>query len=80
MAHRVGEAISLRDETELAEKSALLDKIKAGARAGRYRLIYFDEASFAASPPGQYGWSPRGTELPGQQSVLSDRLRQYHAR
>ncbi|WP_258087684.1 hypothetical protein, partial [Xenorhabdus bovienii] len=40
--------------------SVLLDKIKAGARAGRYRLVYFDEAGFAASPPVQYGWSPRG--------------------
>ncbi|CDM90088.1 IS630 family transposase [Xenorhabdus bovienii] len=38
----------------------MLDKIKAGARAGRYRLVYFDEAGFAASPPVQYGWSPRG--------------------
>ncbi|CEE93094.1 Putative transposase (fragment) [Xenorhabdus nematophila str. Anatoliense] len=76
----MGEAISLRNETEFAEKSALLNKIKAGARSGHYRLVYFDEAGFAASPPGQYGWSPRGTELPGQQSVLSDRLRQYHAR
>ncbi|CDG15953.1 putative transposase [Xenorhabdus doucetiae] len=27
---------------------------------GHYRLVYFDEAGFAASPPVQYGWSPRG--------------------
>ncbi|MDE1480733.1 IS630 family transposase [Xenorhabdus bovienii] len=38
----------------------MLDKIKAGAQSGRYRLVYFDEAGFAASPPVQYGWSPRG--------------------
>lgn len=38
----------------------MLDKIKAGARSGHYRLVYFDEAGFAASPPVQYGWSPRG--------------------
>jgi hypothetical protein len=25
-----------------------------------YRLVYFDEAGFAASPPVQYGWNPRG--------------------
>lgn len=25
-----------------------------------YRLVYFDEAGFAASPPIQYGWGPRG--------------------
>ncbi|MDC9592818.1 IS630 family transposase [Xenorhabdus sp. IM139775] len=34
--------------------------MKAGAQAGRYRLVYFDEAGFSASPPVQYGWSPRG--------------------
>ncbi|MBA0020304.1 IS630 family transposase [Xenorhabdus nematophila] len=38
----------------------MLNKIKAGARLGHYRLVYFDEAGFAASPPVQYGWSPRG--------------------
>ncbi|MBA0019022.1 hypothetical protein HZS38_07590 [Xenorhabdus nematophila] len=35
----------------------MLNKIKAGARSGHYRLVYFDEAGFAASPPVQYGWS-----------------------
>ena len=24
-------------------------------------MVYFDEAGFAASPPIQYGWGPRGT-------------------
>ncbi|CBJ88941.1 putative Transposase [Xenorhabdus nematophila ATCC 19061] len=38
----------------------MLNKSKAGARSGHYRLVYFDEAGFAASPPVQYGWSPRG--------------------
>ncbi len=38
----------------------MLNKIKAGAQLGHYRLLYFDEAGFAASPPVQYGWSPRG--------------------
>ncbi|WP_233450887.1 transposase [Xenorhabdus nematophila] len=38
----------------------MLNKIKAGAQLGHYRLVYFDEAGFAASPPVQYGWSPRG--------------------
>ncbi|REF28645.1 transposase [Xenorhabdus cabanillasii] len=38
----------------------MLSKIRAGARSGHYRLVYFDEAGFAASPPVQYGWSPRG--------------------
>ncbi|WP_340619056.1 IS630 family transposase [Xenorhabdus entomophaga] len=38
----------------------MLSHIKAGARSGHYRLVYFDEAGFAASPPVQYGWSPRG--------------------
>uniref|UniRef100_UPI0036DA27F5 transposase n=1 Tax=Photorhabdus sp. RM322S TaxID=3342825 RepID=UPI0036DA27F5 len=49
-----------RNETEFAKKSALLNKIKAGARLGHYSLVYFDEAGFAASPSVQYGWSPRG--------------------
>ncbi|OKO99041.1 IS630 family transposase [Xenorhabdus thuongxuanensis] len=34
--------------------------MKAGARSGHYRLVYFDEAGFSASPAVQYGWSPRG--------------------
>ncbi|WP_084728498.1 IS630 family transposase [Xenorhabdus khoisanae] len=38
----------------------MLNKIKAGARSGHYRLVYLDEAGFTASPPVQYGWSPRG--------------------
>ncbi|CDG18906.1 transposase [Xenorhabdus doucetiae] len=38
----------------------MLNKIKAGAQLGHYPLVYFDEAGFAASPPVQYGWSPRG--------------------
>ncbi|WMV72413.1 IS630 family transposase [Xenorhabdus griffiniae] len=43
-----------------AEQATLLNKIKAGARSGHYRLVYLDEAGFSASPPVQYGWSPRG--------------------
>ncbi|MCG3472223.1 IS630 family transposase [Xenorhabdus bovienii] len=38
----------------------MLNKIKVGAQLGHYRLVYFDEAGFAASPPVQYGWNPRG--------------------
>ncbi|WP_099116111.1 IS630 family transposase, partial [Xenorhabdus miraniensis] len=34
--------------------------MKAVARSEHYRLIYLDEAGFYASPPVQYGWSPRG--------------------
>lgn len=37
-----------------------MSKIKAGASQGHYRLVYFDEAGFSASPPIQYGWGPRG--------------------
>ena len=42
-------------------KSAeLLKKLTTGAQEDKWRLIYFDEAGFAASPPIQYGWSPIG--------------------
>lgn len=41
-------------------KAATLAKLQAAARAGDCRLIYFDEAGFSASPPVQYGGSPRG--------------------
>ncbi|MEX0446260.1 hypothetical protein [Xenorhabdus sp. SGI246] len=42
-------------EMEFAKKSALLNKIKAGAQLGHYHLIYFDEAGFSTSSPVQYG-------------------------
>ncbi|RBJ74938.1 transposase, partial [Pseudomonas sp. MWU12-2534b] len=38
----------------------MLARLKTAALAGDCRLIYFDEAGFSASPPVQYGWSPRG--------------------
>ncbi|WP_075583470.1 transposase [Caballeronia sordidicola] len=41
-------------------KSATLDKLQCAARANAVRLVYFDEAGFAASPPVQRAWSPRG--------------------
>ena len=41
-------------------KSATLGKLQCAARANAVRLIYFDEAGFAASPPMQRAWSPRG--------------------
>ncbi|MBM2886806.1 IS630 family transposase [Chromobacterium phragmitis] len=41
-------------------KAAILARLKTAALAGDCRLIYFDEAGFSASPPVQYGWSPRG--------------------
>jgi transposase len=37
-----------------------LNKLKDGAHQEHYRLVYFDEAGFSASPPIQYGWGPRG--------------------
>ncbi|WP_175948818.1 transposase [Burkholderia pyrrocinia] len=41
-------------------KSATLDKLQCAARANALRLAYLDEADFAASPPVQRAWSPRG--------------------
>ena len=41
-------------------KSATLGKLQCAARANAVRLVYFDEAGFAASPPVQRAWSPRG--------------------
>ncbi|MGF6971490.1 transposase [Paraburkholderia sp. WC7.3g] len=41
-------------------KSATLDKLQQAARDNAVRLVYFDEAGFAASPPVQRAWSPRG--------------------
>jgi transposase len=41
-------------------KSATLDKLQCAARANAVRLVYLDEAGFAASPPVQRAWSPRG--------------------
>jgi transposase len=41
-------------------KSATLDKLQCAARANAVRLVYLDEAGFAASPPMQRAWSPRG--------------------
>ena len=41
-------------------KSATLEKLQCAARANAVRLVYFDEAGFAASPPVQRAWSPRG--------------------
>jgi transposase len=41
-------------------KSATRGKLQCAARADAVRLVYFDEAGFAASPPVQRAWSPRG--------------------
>jgi transposase len=41
-------------------KSATLEKLQRAARASAVRLVYLDEAGFAASPPVQRAWSPRG--------------------
>jgi len=41
-------------------KAQTLSKLQLAARDGACRLIYFDEAGFAASPPVQRGWSPIG--------------------
>jgi hypothetical protein len=41
-------------------KSATLKKLRCAARANAVRLVYLDEAGFAASPPVQRAWSPRG--------------------
>jgi hypothetical protein len=41
-------------------KSATLEKLQCAARANAIRLVYFDEAGFAASPPVLRAWSPRG--------------------
>ena len=49
-----------RDSKAFAEKSVMLDKLKNEVPPEHYRLVYFDEAGFAASPPIQYGWGPRG--------------------
>ncbi|CDH07091.1 hypothetical protein XBO1_2530005 [Xenorhabdus bovienii str. oregonense] len=50
----------------------MLNNIKAGAQLGHYRLVYFDEAGFAASPPVQYGWSPRGKPLRLSLKTITD--------
>ncbi len=52
-----GDHFIKRNEAEFAEKAALLNKMKVGARSEHYRLVYLDEAGFYASPPVQYGWS-----------------------
>ena len=41
-------------------KSATLEKLQCAALANAVSLVYFDEAGFAASPPVQRAWSPRG--------------------
>lgn len=41
-------------------KADTLSKLQLAARDGACRLVYFDEAGFAASPPVQRGWSPIG--------------------
>jgi transposase len=41
-------------------KSATLEKLQCAARANAIRLVYLDEVGFAASPPVQRAWSPRG--------------------
>ena len=41
-------------------KANTLEKLQKAARDGACRLIYLDEAGFAASPPVQRGWSPIG--------------------
>lgn len=41
-------------------KSAALEKPQCAARANAVRLVYFDEAGFAASAPVQRAWSPGG--------------------
>ncbi len=37
-----------------------LGKFRQGARDGQCHMIYFDEATFCASPPVQRAWSPIG--------------------
>ncbi|WP_416777630.1 hypothetical protein ACNFJN_05305 [Xenorhabdus budapestensis] len=50
-----GTLVSFLSEAQV-KKSALLNKIKVGAQLGHYRLVYFDEVGFAASPSVQYVW------------------------
>lgn len=51
-------SLKKRDSRTFAKKSALLDKLKDEVPPEHYRLVYFDETGFAASPPIQYGWGP----------------------
>lgn len=57
---RVRYSLKKRGNKAFEEKSVLLDKIKDGVHSEHYRPVYFYEAVFAASPPIQYGWDPRG--------------------
>lgn len=41
-------------------KASVLEKLQHAARDQAIRLIYLDEAGFAASPVVQRAWSPRG--------------------
>jgi hypothetical protein len=49
-----------RNQEDFEMKSATLDKLQCAARANAVRLVYLDEAGFAASPPVQRAWSPHG--------------------
>ena len=49
-----------RNADEFAAKAQILSKLQQAAEQHACQLIYFDEVSFAASPPVQRGWSPVG--------------------
>jgi putative transposase len=50
-----------QDPAKVARAEAVLDNLKAKARAGRLNLFYLDECGFAPSLPISYSWC-----LPGQ--------------